>query len=134
MPKHNQALKVAMAAVEQLPVQLQRQLAEEVLRTVASDDLLIVPLKRLNAADNERLQKLMDKNNDGALTSAERLELERLGTIVNKMMLENSKSFARALSPELFDENGQLIEERAQLVVKSESTKRQVQKKKGAPT
>lgn len=132
MAQGNQALKVAMAAVEQLPREMQRQLAEQILRTVASDDLLILPLKRLTPAENERLQELMDKNNDGLLTKSERLELQRLAATVDQMMLENAKSFARIIRPELFDENGQLIEERAQEALKSESPKRHTQKRKSA--
>lgn len=124
MSKTNQALKVAMAAVEQLPRKLQRQLAEQVLRAVASDDLLIVPLKRLKNAENERLQELMDKNNEGLLAKSEWLELQQLGTVVDQMMLENAKALAQVVRPELFDENGQLIKERAQAALKSKRTAR----------
>lgn len=133
MPKTNQALKVAMAAVEQLPRELQRRLAEQVLRTVASDELLIVPLKRLSANESERLQELMDKNNDGLLTKSERVELQRLGAVVDQMMLENAKSLARIVRPELFDENGQLIEASAQPTSKSHtSARKKTSTRKGA--
>ncbi len=132
MPKTNQALKVAMAAVEQLPRELQRRLAEQVLRTVASDELLIVPLKRLDAVDNERLQELMDKNNDGLLTKSERVELQRLGAVVDQMMLENAKSLARIVRPELFDENGQLIEASAQPTSRPRTSARKAYNRKGA--
>ncbi len=132
MARTNQALKVAMAAVEQLPANLQRQLAEQVLTAVSTDELLVIPFKRLSQDDNERLQELMDKNNDGLLTRAERLELDKLVVIVDEMMLENSKSLARAMRPELFDENGDLIEKRARLTMGSATPKRRIQKRKVA--
>lgn len=102
MAMNNQALKVALAAVEQLPVKLQRQLAEHVLLTTAEEDLVVVYFKQLSTADESRLQDLMDKNNDGQLTPAERAELKRLGAKADQIMLENSKALARASRPELF--------------------------------
>jgi len=119
MAQSNQALKVALAAVEQLPANLQRQLAEQVLSTVASDDLLIVRLQRLTQAEQSRLQTLMDKNNDGLLTRAERLELERLGKKADEIMLGNSKLLALATRPDLFDEDGSPIKERFRAALKS---------------
>jgi hypothetical protein len=124
MPQGNQALKVALIAVEQLPINLQQQLAEQVLRTVASDELLIVPLQRLTSAENTRLHKLMEKNNDGLLTKPERLELEKLNTKVAEMMLENSKLLARVTRPELFDKNGKPIKRLIQAALKSDAAKR----------
>ncbi len=118
MAQSNQALRVALAAVEQLPVNLQRQLAEQVLSSVASDDLLIVRLKRLTPGEQSRLQELMDKNNDGFLTKSERAELERLGGKVDEMMLENSKLLARATRPDLFDESGEPIKQRVRAALK----------------
>lgn len=129
MARTNQALKVAMAAVEQLPVSLQRQLAEQVLSTVASDDLLLVPLQRLTNTEQSRLQTLMDKNNDGLLTKAERLELEKLGKRVDEMMLVNSKLLAMATRPDLFDENGNPIKRRIQAAMRA-STKKTSRKRK----
>ena len=124
MSQLNQALKVALAAVEQLPVKLQRQLAEQVLVSMAQGQMIIVYLKRLSPADQARLQELMDKNNEGLLTPAERLELEELGARVDKMMLENSKSLARATRPELFDQKGKPIKSRIRAALKSEAPKR----------
>jgi hypothetical protein len=123
MSQLNQALKVALAAVEQLPVKLQRQLAEQVLVRTADEYLAVVYLKRLSSADQARLQELMDKNNEGLLTRAERLELRRLGAKVDKIMLENSKSLARATRPELFDEKGKPIKSRIRAALKSDSLK-----------
>ncbi|HMV50445.1 MAG TPA: hypothetical protein PLD20_04675 [Blastocatellia bacterium] len=130
MPQGNQALKVAMAAVEQLPANLQRQLAEQVLQSVGTDDLLVVRFQRLSPAETKRLQELMDGNNDGLLTTSERLELERLSGKVDEMMLENSKRLARATRPELFDENGNPVEARLKAAAKSLSAKRNGEKRK----
>ena len=124
MPQGNQALKVALAAVEQLPVNLQRQLAEQVLSAVASDEVLIVHLQRLAPAENARLQELMDKNNDGLLTKPERQELEQLGAKVDEMMLENSKLLARVTQPELFGKKGKPIKRLIQAALKSDAAKR----------
>ncbi|MGH9937093.1 MAG: hypothetical protein ACREAM_12650 [Blastocatellia bacterium] len=65
----------------------------------------------------------MDKNNEGLLTRAERLELEALGARVDEIMLENSKSLARATRPELFDEKGKPIKSRIRAALKSDSPK-----------
>ncbi len=124
MPQRNRALKVALAAVEQLPVNLQRQLAEEVLQNVAAEDVLVVPLQRLAPAENDRLQELMDKNNDGLLTKAERQELEQLAAKVDQIMLENSKLLAFIKRPDLFDDNGNLVKRRLQAEAKAVAVKR----------
>ena len=124
MAQGNLALKVALAAVEQLPINLQIQLAEKVLLSVASDDLLILRLQRLTPADQSRLQELMDKSNDGLLTKAERRELERLGVRVDEMVLENSKTLARAMQPELFYKNVKPTKRLIRATLKSDPTKR----------
>lgn len=38
MPRHNQAFKVALAAAQQLPPKLQRQLVEQFIMTTPPDD------------------------------------------------------------------------------------------------
>jgi hypothetical protein len=130
MSQRNQALKVALAAVEQLPVNLQRQLAEQVLQTVAADEVLVVPLQRLTPAENTRLHELMDKNNDGLLTKAERQELEQLGAKVDGIMLENSKLLAFIARPELFDEAGNPIKRRLRAAVKASAAKQNGKRRK----
>ena len=123
MPQGNQALKVALTAIEQLPVNLQRQLAEQVLSAMASDELLIVHLQRLSPAENARMHELMDKNNDGLLTKSEQIELERLGLKVDEMMLEKAKLLARVRRPELFDENGNPIEQSFRTALKTSAAR-----------
>jgi hypothetical protein len=123
MSQGNQALRVALAAVEQLPVNLQRQLAEQVLRAVAADEVLIIPLQRLSPAENTRLHELMDKNNDMRLTKMERQELEQLGARVDEIMLENSRLLARFARPELFDEAGNPIKRQFRAALKASTAK-----------
>lgn len=130
MAQGNQALKVALAAVEQLPVSLQRQLAEQVLRNVASDEILIVHLQRLKPAENVRMHELMDKNNEGLLTRSERLELERLNVKTAEIMLENAKLLARVKRPELFDENGEPIRHRFREALKVLASERKSVRRK----
>ncbi|MGI0016155.1 MAG: hypothetical protein ACREBU_22265, partial [Nitrososphaera sp.] len=53
-----------------------------------------------------RLAELMDKNNNDRLNRKERLELQRLGSEVDQILLANSQALAQALRPELFDARG----------------------------
>lgn len=130
MSQRNQALKVALAAVEQLPANLQRQLAEEVLQNVAAEDVLVIPLQRLAPAENDRLQELMDKNNDGLLTKAERQELEQLVAKVDQIMLENSRLLAFIKRPDLFDDNGNLVRRRLHAAAKAVAVKQNGERRK----
>ena len=105
MTQNTQALKVALAAVQQLPLKLQHQLAERLMKTAMLDThTTVLYLERLSPQKHARLAKLMDKNTEGQLSQAEKLELQRLGTEVNQMLLTNSHALTRALRPELFDE------------------------------
>jgi hypothetical protein len=113
MNPNNQALKVALAAVEQLPSKLQKQLAERLISSTISDkNLIAVYLRRLPSQKQTRLAELMDKNNEGRLTRSEKLELKQLGFEIDKMLLANSHAIARALRPELFGKQGQPIKSR----------------------
>jgi hypothetical protein len=110
MNQTNPALKVALAAAEQLPPKLKKQLTERLIAaTVLKENITVVYLRRLPPQKQVRLAELMDKNNEGRLSRTERLELEQLGSEVDEMLLENSHALARALRPELFDERGRPI-------------------------
>ncbi len=110
MNQNDQALKVALAAVEQLSPQLKRKVKEHLLASEVPDrSVTLVYLKRLSPEKQSRLQVLMDKNNEGQLTSNERREVKRLGAEVDRIMLENSRTLAYAVRPELFDERGRRI-------------------------
>ena len=113
MSQNNQALKVALAAAQQLPPKLQRQLAERlIMTTMPEKSAVMVYLQRLSPQKQTRLTKLMDKRNEGRLSQMERKELQRLGTEVDKALLANSSALARALRPELFDERGKPVKRR----------------------
>jgi len=114
MTQSNQVLKVALAAARQLPLKLQRQLAERLIAATTPDEnTIVVCLQRLSPQKQARLAKLMDKNNEGRLSQAERLELKRLGAEVDQMLLANSQTLAHALRPELFDKRGRRIKSRS---------------------
>jgi len=128
--KSNQALKVTLAAARQLPLKLQRQLAERLIAATAPDEnTIVVYLQRLSPQKQARLAKLMDKNNEGRLSEAEQLELKRLGSEVDRMLLANSHALARALRPELFDERGRPIKSRFRQALSESSSSRSIEPK-----
>jgi hypothetical protein len=107
------ALRVAMAAVEQLPRKQQRQLTERLIATtVLQENTTVLFLQRLSPQKQARLAELLDKNNDERLNRKERLELQRLALEVDQILLANSHALAQALRPELFDKRGRLIKSR----------------------
>jgi len=129
MSQLNQALKVALAAAESLPPNLQRQLAERLLAANAQDERKVtIQLKQLSAAKQERLAELMDKNNEGLITPAEYDELQALVEEVDQIMLANSETLARAVRPELFDEQGKPIKRRFNAALKKPAAKRHSRK------
>ena len=114
MSQINQALEVALAAARQLPLKLQRRLAEQLIADTTDaaapgENIIAVYLQRLPQQKQARLAKLMDKNNGGQLNQSEQSELERLGAEVDQLLLANSYALARALRPELFDQRGQPV-------------------------
>ena len=113
MTQHNEALKVALAAAQQLSPKLQKQLAEQLLlATEENGDTAVVYLQRLSPRKQDRLSTLMDKNSEGQLSRAERTELKRLGSEADHILLENSLALTRALRPELFGKQGKPIPSR----------------------
>jgi hypothetical protein len=125
MTQSNQALKVALAAAQQLPPKLQKQLAEWLMRAAISDkNTVVVYLQRLSPHKQARLTKLMDKNTEGRLSQAEQLELQRLGAEVDQVLLANSHALARALRPELFDERGRPMKHRFRQALSESSFRR----------
>jgi hypothetical protein len=85
-------------------------------------------LKQLSAAKQERLAELMDKNNEGLITQAECDELQALVEEVDQIMLANSETLARAMRPELFDEQGKPIKRRFNAALKKPAGKRHSRK------
>ena len=67
---------------------------------VSLDDLLVwEPVKpklhRIDAGMQERLDVLLEKNNEGTIAAAEKKELEELGETVERLSLENARMLAR---------------------------------------
>ena len=115
MAQINQALKVAWAAVEQLPIELQKELVAKLLLTTTNhEENLIVQLRKLPLAKQSRLTELMDKHTEGQLSRAELLELKRLNHEVNKLMTLNTEALTRAMHPEFFNKKGQLVKRQVQ--------------------
>ena len=130
MAQTNQILKDALAVVEQLPIKLQRQLAERVLAaTVAEEETLVVRFQRLSALKQARLTELMDKNNEGRLTRAEKPELRRLSEAVDQVTLVNSKALARVLHPEVFNAAGKPVRNRLRGALNSVPVKHQAKRR-----
>ncbi|HXG91620.1 MAG TPA: hypothetical protein VNN73_04535 [Blastocatellia bacterium] len=110
---NEQALEVALAAAQKLSRPAQHLLAERLLQGVARQShTIIVPLQQFDVTTQRRFQELMDRNNEGRLTQAERRELASLVRRYEEMMLANSQALARASRPELFDEAGRLVKSR----------------------
>jgi len=113
MKQDNQALKVALAAAQELPPKLQRQLTVRMMTAIESEaNFTVVYLERLSPTKWRRLAKLMDRNNEGQLNRAEKLELKRFSAEVDRMLLANSHALVLALRPELFNEQGRPIKDR----------------------
>lgn len=113
MAQPNEALRIALAAADRLPLKQRRQLAERLLGLTASkQNSITINLRRLPQSKQTRLAELMDKNSEGTLTASEGKELKALGNEVDETMLSNSITLARAARPELFDASGRLIKRR----------------------
>jgi len=113
MSQTNQALTKAIAAVERLPLKLQRELAERLFAKTARERATVtVRLKQLPYHKQTRLAELLDKSNEGRLSRAEKTELKRLGSELDERMFANSVALARAVRPELFDEKGRPVKNR----------------------
>ncbi|HXU38189.1 MAG TPA: hypothetical protein VN937_17665 [Blastocatellia bacterium] len=124
MSQANQALTDAFAAAERLPLKLQRHLAEQLLaRTARKQTTITVYLQRLPHEQQKRIAELMDKCNEGKLSRSEQMELTRLGSEVDELMLANSVALARALRPELFDTKGRPIASRIRQAARQQSSR-----------
>lgn len=122
MAQTNPALKVALAAAEQLPVELQKELvAQLLLTTTRHEESLLVQLRRLPPTKQSRLTELMDKHTEGQLSRTEWLELKRLNDEVNQLMLLNTEALTRALHPEFFNKKGQLVKRQVQAALSAEA-------------
>lgn len=123
------AMRVALAAAERLPLKQQRQLAVRLLASGGGKGSTVtVRLRRLPRDKQSRLAELMDKNSEGTLTVSERAELKELGNEVDEAMLSNSLAVARAGRPELFDAKGRLVRRRFQQATSKRSRRENARK------
>jgi len=128
---NEQALEVALAAARKLSRPSRRMLAERLLRDAAvQPNTILVPLRQFDTTTQKRFQELMDRNNEGRLTRAERAELADLMRRYEEMMVANSEALARASHPELFDETGRLVKSRLDGVLRTKIKKEENGKKK----
>lgn len=93
----------------QLPLRDQHQLAEALLRSANRDEQIsLVPMRQLPWDTQIRLQDLMERNNEGQLSSRERNELKTLVARYNAVLFFNTETLLRANCPELFTPSGRL--------------------------
>lgn len=125
MSQTSQALTEAIAAVERLPLKLQRELAERLFAKTARERASVtVRLEQLPYEKQTRLAELLDKSNEGKLSRSEKTELKRLGSELDDMMCTNSVALARAVRPELFDAKGRPVKNRIRQAINTQSTQR----------
>ena len=101
---------------------MQRQLAEQLLTIAApNQNTTLVYLRRLEPQKQFRLEKLMDKHSEGQLSRMERMELQRLDSEIDEVLIANSQALARTLRPELFNEHGKPPKQRFRHAVREPS-------------
>ena len=84
------------------------QVCDVPLSKLIAFELAETRLRRLSAAKQHRLDVLMDKNNEGLLTSAERKELKALVRDAEEISLSDARKLAgqrRSLTPLDIDES-----------------------------
>jgi hypothetical protein len=84
------------------------QICDVPLSKLIAFELVETRLRRLSTAKQNRLDALMDKNNEGLLTSAERKELKALVRDAEDVALSNARKLAdqrRSLTPPGTDES-----------------------------
>lgn len=119
---NEEALEVALAAVQRLPRSARWALTERLFQQLTPrPHTRIVPLQQFDAVTQKRFQELMDRNNEGQLTPVERKELNSLVEQYEEIMLANSEALARVSYPEIFDETGRLIESRLDRMVRQKA-------------
>ena len=69
---------------------------------------IAVELQRLDVESQARLDWLLDQNNEGRLTPAEREELQSLVVQYENLLLQNTEVFLRATRPDLVDASGRI--------------------------
>lgn len=105
--------QTVLKQAQKLPARARRQLAESLLRPAnASEQTILVSMSRFRPDVQARFQDLMDRNNEGQLTPAEREELKALVARYKALLLLNTEALLKANSPELFTGSGRLSRQR----------------------
>jgi hypothetical protein len=73
---------------------------------------IAVELQHLDAETQERLDWLLDRNNEGRLTPVEREELRSLVAQYEHLLLLNTEALLRATRPDLVDASGRINQTR----------------------
>lgn len=73
---------------------------------------IAVELQRLDVESQARLDWLLDQNNEGRLTLAEREELQGLVAQYENLLLQNTVALLQATRPDLVDASGQINQAR----------------------
>ena len=122
MEKPQPTLKDAWAIATCLPPSERRTLAQRLLQESADPDeeLVVVILHRSTPPVQARLDELLTRSNEGALTSEERTELTDLVAEYERTMLANTEALLRASQPGLFDATGRLVPSRLARAVERE--------------
>jgi len=69
---------------------------------------IVVELQQLDGESQARLDWLLDQNNEGRLTPAEREALQGLVTQYENLLLQNTEALLRATRPDLVDASGRI--------------------------
>lgn len=111
-----------LAVAEKLPLSARRQLAEKLLQQSSPNPyIIVIPFEQFDPTVVERLQYLMDRNNEGTISRGERRELAALVREDERMMLVNSQALLRMSRPDLFDERGHLVSARLDKAVREKA-------------
>ena len=91
---------------------------------------IAVELQRLDVESQARLDWLLDQNNEGCLTPAEREELQSLVAQYENLLLQNTEALLRATRPDLVDASGRI--NRARLTKAARRTARFLRQSSGS--
>lgn len=80
--------------------------------TSIRETAISVELQRLGIESQARLDWLLDQNNEGRLTPAEREELQGLVVQYENLLLQNTEALLRATRPDLVGASGRINQAR----------------------
>jgi len=113
MTEAARSYQTVLKQAQRLPPRARRQLAETLLRAANSDEqTILVSMSRFRQDAQARFQNLMDRNNEGQLTSGEREELKAFVARYKAILLLNTEALLKANCPELFTPSGRLSRRR----------------------